>query len=221
MKLFAFQREMKNIGLGIKDEFGRILSLIDFGNVNYWYENDRWDWDGGKLAVGESLNIDIYKLSQFCQRFSYLSKFYYGLDQESQKSIHIISLARKSFGKTHAVTKDIQRIKHYLDPSEEKYNTRFVIYDQKGKYILIPKCNFDVEICIDAIRLIGSYDTLCLFSSDADFIALVKFLKDRGKKVILVKGGRIKAQLSKSPDLIIKAQDIKGDICFIKQKSRR
>lgn len=48
------------------------------------------------------------------------------------------------------------------------------------------KANFDVEIAVDAVKLISSYDTLVLFSGDSDFEALVKTLKTEGRKVIVV-----------------------------------
>jgi len=220
MLLSDFKNEAKKMRMGIKPEFGRILSLIDFANVDYWYEKDRLDGDFNELKEGEKLNIDIKKLFDFCHLFSEYFKFYYGLDQRRKKSIHIIKVARDIFGKTNAVTKHIQHIRHYLDESEESGNTRSVIHDANGKYVLIPKCNFDVEICIDAIRLMDRHETLCLFSSDADFISLFRFLKDRGKKLILVKGGFAQTELVKKADLVIQAQDIKSELTLIKQKSR-
>ena len=92
--------------------------------------------------------------------------------------------------------------------------------DENGYFIYIPKCNFDVEICVDAIRLVKNYDTFCLFSSDADFVRLIYFLKKQNKKVILIKVGYIQHDLRDSVDLIISAQHIKSLITFKKQKSR-
>ncbi len=83
---------------------------------------------------------------------------------------------------------------------------------------MLPKCNFDVEIAVDVIKLLEKYDTCCLFSGDADFIYLNKFLKKKGKKVILIKGGHITRELRKSADKIINAQDIKKDIAFVKKQ---
>lgn len=83
----------------------------------------------------------------------------------------------------------------------------------------MPKCNFDVEICVDAIRLMNKYDTFCLFSSDADFVSLIKSLKNNRKKIILVKGGYIQYSLKINCDLVISAQDIKKQIAYIMQKS--
>ena len=221
MNLADFQKESKKAHLGIGQEFGCILSLVDFGNVDYWYEKDCRDSDGNELDSNQKLNVDIEKLFYFCNIFSVKSKFYYGIDQKRKKSIHIIRLARDNFGKTNAITKHIQYIRHYLSELEEWMNTRSITYDAQGKFVLLPKCNFDVEICIDAIRLMDEYNTLCLFSSDADFISLFRFLKNKGKKIILIKGGYAQTQLIQQADLVIQAQDIKPDLTVIKQKSRQ
>jgi uncharacterized LabA/DUF88 family protein len=68
------------------------------------------------------------------------------------------------------------------------------------------------------MRWIDEYDTFCLFSSDADFVSLLHFLKGREKKTILIKGGRILHTLKESAHLIINAQDLKKHIAFKKQK---
>jgi uncharacterized LabA/DUF88 family protein len=75
-----------------------------------------------------------------------------------------------------------------------------------------------VEICVDAIKIADKYDTFCLFSSDADFVHLARFLKSKGKKIILAKGGYIHHSLHEVVDLVINAQDIKSYIAVIKQK---
>jgi len=67
--------------------------------------------------------------------------------------------------------------------------------------------------------LLDKYDSICLFSSDSDFTALLRFLKNKGKKVILIKGGFAQHELVDLADLLINAQDIKQHITFIKQKS--
>ena len=91
--------------------------------------------------------------------------------------------------------------------------------DNEGEFIYLPKCNFDVEICIDAIRLMSKYDTFCLFSSDADFVSLIRFIKNNRKKVILIKGGHVQYSLKANSDKVINAQDIKEYIAGTKQKS--
>jgi uncharacterized LabA/DUF88 family protein len=75
--------------------------------------------------------------------------------------------------------------------------------------LYIPKCNFDVEISVDAIKLIEYYDTLCLFSGDADFVHLARFLKGKGNII---------HQLMEVCDLVINAQEIKKHITTIKKQ---
>ncbi|MFZ1801695.1 MAG: NYN domain-containing protein [Candidatus Saccharimonadales bacterium] len=45
------------------------------------------------------------------------------------------------------------------------------------------KGNMDVELVIDAVNKVEKYDEAILFSGDSDFLALVRFIRNRGKKV--------------------------------------
>ncbi len=47
------------------------------------------------------------------------------------------------------------------------------------------KGNMDVEITIDALHHIKKYDIAILFTGDSDFLALVTYLRARGKKVYI------------------------------------
>jgi len=47
------------------------------------------------------------------------------------------------------------------------------------------KGNMDVEITIDALHHFKKYDTAILFTGDSDFLALVAYLKNHGKKVFI------------------------------------
>lgn len=52
------------------------------------------------------------------------------------------------------------------------------------------KADWDVGIVIDAIRIAPSLDTLVLVSGDGDFIDLVSYLKNQGKRVEIMAFGR-------------------------------
>jgi uncharacterized LabA/DUF88 family protein len=66
---------------------------------------------------------------------------------------------------------------------------------QKGG-ILKFKCNFDVEITIDALDNIKNYDVLILCSGDGDFVALAKYLKLKLKEVhVIAPEGRANQKL--------------------------
>lgn len=217
MDLIEFKIKSIRDKLGIKDEFGKIYSFIDFGNINYWFENDIKDCNDDILLSEEKMTIDLEKLANFSSYFSEKNFFYYGMYPENPKSVGFISAARNFFNKVNS--KPIQKIKHYLGDGEVENNTRSVNCDKNGNFVYIPKCNFDVEIAVDAIRLADYYDTFCIFSGDADFVRLVKYLKGKRKKIIIIKGGFIQYDLAREADLIINAQDIKPEIAIKKQKS--
>ncbi len=195
--------------LGIKKEYKRIFSFIDFSNVNKWFEKDNRNLDKELLKEGEKVSIYLEGLKSFADIFSERVRIYYGEDPNSEKSLNFTYATRKIFGEHNVVTKDLQKIKHYIN-LEEKFNQEYLNKDKKGKdYIEIRKCNFDVEVSVDAIKMINHYDTFCIFSGDADFVYLNNFLRRKGKKIIIIKGGFILNKLKKSADLIINAQDIK------------
>ncbi len=52
------------------------------------------------------------------------------------------------------------------------------------------KADWDVGIVIDAIRTASSLDVVILASGDGDFIPLVEYLKNQGKRVEVVAFGR-------------------------------
>ncbi|MBU3964882.1 NYN domain-containing protein [Patescibacteria group bacterium] len=61
---------------------------------------------------------------------------------------------------------------------------RISVISKNGESI-IEKGNMDVEITIDALHNIEKYNIAILFSGDADFLALVNYLKNNGKKVYI------------------------------------
>ena len=212
-KLYIIER------LGIKlEDFGRAISFVDFGNVNHWFEEDRQDHLGNALADDQKLSVDLAKLKQFTDLISGDTRFYYGHDGQSQGSLDFIRVARDLFGKHRVITKQVQKVRHHLSNAELTLNTRQTSTDGDGIFIRIPKCNFDVEIAIDAVRLMDKFDTVCLFSGDADFVPLIHYLKQKGKRIILIKGGHIVRQLKEASNMVISAQNIKEYIADIKQK---
>ncbi len=52
------------------------------------------------------------------------------------------------------------------------------------------KADWDVGIVIDAVRMAPSVDTLVLVSGDGDFVSLVEYLKNQGKRVEAIAFGR-------------------------------
>jgi len=54
----------------------------------------------------------------------------------------------------------------------------------------LKKADWDVGITVDAIRIAPSVDTIVLCSGDGDFIQLVEYLKNQGKRTEIVAFGR-------------------------------
>lgn len=61
---------------------------------------------------------------------------------------------------------------------------RISIITKDGESI-IEKGNMDVEMTIDTIHNMDRYNIAILFSGDADFLALINYLKNSGKKVYI------------------------------------
>lgn len=218
MDLQTFKKTFIREGLEITEDYGRIFSFIDFGNVNRWFFNDTQDWDNRPLPENKRLTIDIEKLKEFADIFSERVRCYYGRNPKNGGSMAFAYALGKVFGKRDFIEKDLQKIRHYLE-SEDTKTIKYLETDEYGKdYVEIRKCNFDVEISVDAIKMLKHYDTFCLFSSDADFVYLNNFLKRKGKRVILIKAGYITTRLRKSAGLIVNAQNIKKYIAKIEQR---
>ncbi len=220
MNLEEFKNKFIRTDLGIPEDCGRIFSFIDFSNVNKWFEKDNQDWSNKLLADNEKLAIDLEKLKLFADVFSDKTRIYYGEDPKNIGSLSFTYVIRKIFRKRNVITKDVQKIKHVLE-LDELGDIKGILTNEGGeKYIEIRKCNFDVEISVDAIKMIEHYDTFCIFSGDADFVYLNNFLKKKGKKIIIVKGGYITTKLRKTADLVVSAQNIKKHIVKIMKKQK-
>jgi len=211
-------KDLKLQALGLANSgLGRILTIVDFGNVNYWYKKDRIGPDAAPLFPNQYLIVDLERLFNFIKDFSYQARFYYGWHSRLSRSQHIVIKAEKlGFIKN---TKRIQYVKHYLSADEIVDGHKQILNNETGRYIEIPKCNFDVEITLDSIRLMDEYDTLCLFSGDSDFARLAHYIKKKGKKFVVVASGQIYHELKTTSDVYINAQQVKSYIVSVKETS--
>jgi uncharacterized LabA/DUF88 family protein len=65
----------------------------------------------------------------------------------------------------------------------------------------LKKADWDVGIVIDAVRVSPNCDVICLCSGDGDFIPLVEYLKNQGKRVeVLAFGHSSSAKLKEAAD---------------------
>lgn len=95
---------------------------------------------------------------------------------------------------------------------QKKELKRISIYTNDGMRIE-EKGNMDVEMVIDAIHHVDSYDTAILFTGDSDFLALVTYLRNKGKTVyIFSTENNISSELRTGADGYTDVLDIKEDI---------
>jgi len=64
------------------------------------------------------------------------------------------------------------------------------VRDLQEFYGGLKKADWDVGIVIDAIRIAPGADTLVLVSGDGDFVALVEYLKNQGKRTEVIAFGK-------------------------------
>ena len=197
-----------------KSIFGRIYIFVDFGNVRPWAK-DLWPIENKFRLCQE---IDIAKLSDLCNLVNPERKiFYYGYFKErtdlsvshienikSRSSVFRIDKARKSGFQVR--TKEIKMIPHY---------------DEEGKFLgKTPKCNFDVEMTMDMLLKVHKYDTVMVFSGDSDFGELLQYLKERGKKIVVVcTRNRMSTELEMTADKFIPAETLRVFLDYKKKNT--
>ena len=64
------------------------------------------------------------------------------------------------------------------------------VRDLQEFYGGMKKADWDVGITIDAVRIAPSVDTIVLASGDGDFVSLLEYLKNQGKRVEVIAFGR-------------------------------
>ncbi|MCK4520831.1 NYN domain-containing protein [Candidatus Parcubacteria bacterium] len=64
------------------------------------------------------------------------------------------------------------------------------VKDLQEFYGGMKKADWDVGIVIDAIKTAPGVDVICLISGDGDFIPLVEYLKNQGKRTEVIAFGR-------------------------------
>jgi uncharacterized LabA/DUF88 family protein len=186
-----------------KIDYGRVYVFVDFGNVRPWAK-DLWP-EENKFRICQE--IDIAKLAEIINWVSPVKKlFYYGhyLRNDNFPQNHknnnkhrssIFRLGRAQKSGFEVKTKEIKMIPHY---------------DDTGLFLnKIPKCNFDVEITMDMITKAEKYDTIMLFSGDSDFGGLLSYLKNKGKKIVIVcTRSRMSKELQVVADICVPAETL-------------
>lgn len=191
------------------NSFGNIFAFVDFGNVRHWAK-DFWPEENKYRLCKE---IDIEKLAEICEWVNPEKKFfYYGYFPENPEVAdnHPMNLKYKS--SIFRINK--ARKSGFL--TKQKEVKMIPTYDDAGKFISkIPKCNFDVEITMDIITKLNKYDAVMLFSGDSDFGGLLSYIKEKGKKVIIIcTRNRMSKELQKVADKFIPAETLKEFLAY-------
>lgn len=146
----------------------RTLVIVDFGNVEKWKESLGW-------------RVGIQELAKLVKHFSYgtqhLRRFYYGSDYGKSERSQTLSLwsqkliERASMNRFEVVTKRVK----YIHDGESRFTK---------------KCDLDVEMAVDLIRLHEEYDSVVLFSGDGDLTYALRYVVDQYNKKAYVFGAR-------------------------------
>lgn len=76
---------------------------------------------------------------------------------------------------------------------------------------VMKKGNLDVELTIDAVKDLKFYSTAILMSGDSDFHALIKYLQNKNKKVVVISSkGHVSLELLKAADKYINFNSLRG-----------
>lgn len=142
----------------------RTIVIVDYANVDKWKENLGW-------------TIGVRELATLIKIFSgtkELRRFYYGSDYgKSTRSTQLEPWSRMVLeGAQYNNLKVITKRVKYINGSSDK------------------KCNLDVEMAIDLIRLRKQYDHIILFSGDGDMAYALDYVKATYKKSACVFGAR-------------------------------
>lgn len=138
---------------------GKTAVFIDWANVYYWKDELKKE-------------IDLKKLFNYLKSYKEVKdiRFYFGTDLTHPASKEFLKEA-KQVG-YQVITKKVKFLKIY---DEEKRN-----------FIWKRKCDFDLEIGLDAFERLDKFNSFIIFSGDGDFATLYLRLIKRKKQVIVV-----------------------------------
>lgn len=138
---------------------GKTAVFVDWANVYRWKDKLKKVVDEGKL----------YKYLKGYDQVEEV-RFYFGEDDAHPKSGEFLETVKK--------------MGYFLVTKKVKY---LKIYDDTGKnFIWKRKCDFDLEIGLDAIELAKNYDSFVFFSGDGDYATLYERLIKKGKQVVVI-----------------------------------
>ncbi len=166
-----------------------IIAYLDLTNMFHWQDVLGWKFRIEDL-IGQLFNFPNIKAV----------KVYYGLNERDKKNSEAFHNRIKKTGAIlrtkpmKFIRKDInealffQRRTITLFDGPVKSKIYELIDELKKSGIIIeePKCNFDVEIAMDAIDDAEKITAIMLFSGDSDLLEPLERLKVKGKKIGIV-----------------------------------
>jgi len=174
--------------------------FIDAANYHYFLTKHNWriDWSRFKKFIGSH-----YKAIKFFYYEGITTKAHY-------KDNHPADSLQKFIEAKKLKLRFFKGLKQLGFKVREKPVGR--VYDATtGKFK--HKCNFDVELTIDAIDNLENFDTAILCSGDGDFIKLLKYLKGKWKKtVVIAPSERLSQNLERTANQVIHLEDIREEI---------
>lgn len=137
---------------------GKAAVFIDWANVYGWKKSLKRE-------------VDAEQLFNYLKSYPEISdiRLYFGEDDHPKSKAFLESAKAIGF------TISSKPVKHIL------------VAEVDEKKIYRRKCDFDMETCIDAHRLLGEkYESFIFFTGDGDYEPLYKLLVNLGKQVIVV-----------------------------------
>jgi len=178
----------------------KAIVCIDASNYHYYIRRKGWkiDWEKFSAYFEKS-----YKLVHVYYYEGIPSKGFYS-DTHAGGTLADFNEAKK------AKVKYFQ----YLRRLGFRIRTKPIgrVYDNtEGRYK--HKCNFDVELAIDAVDNIDEMEVFILCSGDGDFTKLVKYLKSKRKKTVVVAPTeRLSDTLKEAANQVVPLEKIKSEI---------
>lgn len=135
----------------------KTIVIVDFGNVEKWKRSLKWI-------------ISIKQLARLVKNLSFgrriLRRFYYGSDYGSNENPALTKWSR-------LITEKAKMNKFIVVTKRVKY-----IHNKNNDFGFEKKCDLDVEMVIDLIKLKDNYEIILLFSGDGDLVYALQYLNE-------------------------------------------
>ncbi len=163
------------------EEYGRIAVYIDNANIIHSPRELGWYISLEKLSnfFKSSGNLQLIKLFDSIPEEEDLNKLLGKRRRGFTKKDYKIYLERSNKQRDF-----FKRAKEEWEIDIVLKPLRFILDKKTKKYI--PKGDCDVDLTVDAIRRRKRYDSVFLISGDGDYVAVVKYLKQCKKRVVVM-----------------------------------